>query len=142
MEELRINIYNYLYDLFFDVVTQNVYSMQEPQELTSSDKQDGFMVLHVGNIEDAAEFNGHAYGWVRCYVECFIPPRSRGRLDYDKYRQFESAVTNVINQAASQGADGHGYAIQLDSILSMDDTDTNNADNMYFTFIKSFIITL
>ena len=52
VNESRIDIYDYLYNLFYDVVTKNVYSMEVPQELTQSDTQDGFIVLHVGDLND------------------------------------------------------------------------------------------
>jgi len=136
----RIDIYDYLYNLFYDVVTKNVYSMNEPQELTKSDTEDGFIVLHVGNLNDASEFVGETYGWVRCFVEAFIPPITRGRLDFGKYQAFESAIDSVIDQA-SQSQQGQ-YMISQDSVLSSDADEVSNANNIYFTFIKSFIVNI
>ena len=138
--ESRIDIYDYLYNLFFDVVTQNVYSMREPQELTASDTTDGFIVITVGNVNDVSEFTQEAYGWVRCFVEAYIPPITRGRLDYDKYALFENSINNVIHDAAQD--DSGAYQIQEDSLLSMDSDETSNANNSYFTFIKSFIVNI
>ena len=138
--ESRIDIYDYLYNLFFDVVTQNVYSMREPQELTASDTKDGFIVITVGNINDASEFTQEAYGWVRCFVEAYIPTISRGRLDYDKYATFEDAINGVIHEASQD--DRGSYQIQEDSLLSMDSDVDTNANNTYFTFIKSFIVNI
>lgn len=140
VNESRIDIYDYLYNLFYDVVTQNVYSMEVPQELTQSDTQDGFIVLHVGDLNDESEFAHHTYGWARCFVEAFIPPISRGRLDYDKYREFEDAITEVIHLASDEVIDG--YSVQEGSVLSMDGSETTNANNSYFTFIKSFIVNI
>ena len=138
--ESRIDIYDYLYNLFYDVVTKNVYSMEVPQELTQSDTQDGFIVIHVGDLNDESEFAHQTYGWARCFVEAFIPPISRGRLDYDKYREFEDAITEVIHLASDEVIDG--YSVQEGSVLSMDGSETTNANNSYFTFIKSFIVNI
>lgn len=140
VNESRIDIYDYLYNLFYDVVTKNVYSMETPQELTQSDTQDGFIVLHVGDLNDESEFAHQTYGWARCFVEAFIPPISRGRLDYDKYREFEDAITDVIHLASDEVIDG--YSVQEGSVLSMDGAETTNANNTYFTFIKSFIVNI
>lgn len=138
--ESRIDIYDYLYNLFYNVVTTNVYSMSEPQELTASDTNDGFIVITVGNLNDESEFTRETYGWVRCFVEAFVPPITRGRLDYDKYSVFEQSINDVIHTAAQ---DGSGvYQIQEDSVLSMDSEETTNANNSYFTFIKSFIVNI
>ena len=136
--ESRIDIYNYLYTLFYGTVTENVYSMNEPQELTKSDTSDGFIVLHDGNLIDESEFPLDAFGQVRCYVEAFIPPISRGRLDVEKYKAFEDGINAVIKEAmdSSEGI----YYIQSDSVISLDAEETNNANNTYFTFIKSFIV--
>ena len=140
VNESRIDIYDYLYNLFYDVVTKNVYSMETPHELTQSDTQDGFIVLHVGDLNDESEFAHQTYGWARCFVEAFIPPISRGRLDYDKYREFEDAITDVIHLASDEVIDG--YSVQEGSVLSMDGSETTNANNSYFTFIKSFIVNI
>lgn len=140
VNESRIDIYDYLYNLFYDVVTKNVYSMETPQELTQSDTQDGFIVLHVGDLNDESEFAHQTYGWARCFVEAFIPPISRGRLDYDKYREFEDVITDVIHLASDEVIDG--YSVQEGSVLSMDGAETTNANNTYFTFIKSFIVNI
>lgn len=114
--------------------------MGEPQELTSSDTQDGFIVIHVGNVIDESEFSGKAYGWVRCYIEAYIPPISRGRLDVDKYKEFEDAINGVI-KSASEDASGT-YYIEEDSVISTDAEEIGNANNAYFTFVKSFIVNI
>lgn len=134
----RIDIYEYLHGLFYDTVTKNVYSMSEPQELTESDTKDGFIVIRIGNINDTSEFDRCVYGWVRCYVEAFIPPKSRGRLDFNKYAEFENAINSVIESAAGE-ASGQ-YQIQQGSVISNDGEEVSNANNVYFTFIKSFIV--
>lgn len=139
-DDSRIDIYEYLYDLFHGAVTNNVYSMGEPLELTPSDTEEGFMVLYVGNVGDASEFDRAVYGEARCFVEAFIPPISRGRLDYDKYKAFEDAINSVID-LASQESDGK-YQVLKETVISMDAVESSTADNTYFTFIKSFIVTI
>lgn len=134
----RIDIYDYLYGLFYGEVTENVYSMNEPQELTESDARDGFLVLHVGNLVDESEFSGEAFGEVRCFVEAFIPPISRGRLNKNLYNRYEKAINKVIKDA-SKVADG-SYYIQEGTVVSVDGYEASTANNVYFTFIKSFIV--
>ena len=141
LNESRIDIYDYLYNIFYDVVTKNVYSMREPQELTKSDTTDGFIVIRVGSLIDASEFSKQAYGEVRCYVEAFVPPISRGRLDYEKYKVFEDAINTAIDLAIEAGGTGD-YFIQEESLLSSDAEETSTANNTYFTFIKSFIVVI
>ena len=96
IDKSRATIYDYLYTLFYDVVTRNVYSMERPQELTSGDVNDGFLVLRVGTINDDSEFSGAAYVWARVYVDAYIPPKSRGRLDKSKLASFENDIDAVI----------------------------------------------
>lgn len=140
VNESRIDLYDYLYNLFYDVVTKNVYAMREPSELTQSDSKDGFIVIRVGSINDASEFVGEAYARVRCYVQAFVPPISRGRLDYDKYAVFENAIVNVIKNATED--ENASYYIESDDILSSDAEETENANNAFYTFIKSFIVVI
>lgn len=135
--ESRKPIYDYLYNLFYGTVTENVYE-KEPQELTESDVENGFIVLTVGDLNDFGEFHCETYGWVRCFVEAYIPPRSRGRLNLTKYEAFENGINTVIRAAA---ADASGsYQIQDDSFLSSDGDRITNANNIFHTFIKSFIV--
>ena len=137
----RSDIYNYLYDLFYGVVTENVYEMKIPTELTSSDTQDGFIVIYVGNVIDLSEFPEQAYGEVRCYVQAFIPQISRGRVNHDIYSLFENSINNVITDA-SEGDTTGTYHIEKDSVISADDIKESDADNSYFTFVKSFIVNI
>lgn len=140
LNESRIDLYDYLYNIFYDVVTKNVYSMRVPQELTQSDTTEGFIVIRVGGINDESEFSGQAYGRVRCYVQAYVPQRSRGRLDKNKYKEYEDGINAIIKLAAedSQGE----YNIEEGSIISTDEDEVSNANNAYFTFIKSFIVTI
>lgn len=138
LNESRIDIYDYLYNLLYDVVTKNVYSMREPQELTKSDTTDGFLVIRVGEINNESEFGDEAYGWVRCYIQAFVPPISRGRLDYEKYKTFEDGINAIIDLASQDGTGT--YHIQEGSVLSSDTEEESTSSNSYFTFIKSFIV--
>jgi len=141
VDESRIDIYNYIYGLLYGVVTENVYSMNEPQELTESDTTDGFIVIRVGDVYDNSEFKCETYGRVRVFVEAYIPPISRGRLDKAKYKTFEDGITNAINNEIENGNNAH-FSIQDDGILSMDSNADNNANNAYFMYVKSFIVTI
>lgn len=138
----RIDIYNYLYGLFYGTVTENVYSMNEPQELTDDDTENGFIVINVGDIYDDSEFSRDAYGEVRCYVTAYVPPISRGRLDVDKYKEFEDGINTVIELASETSDEQSDYYIQEGSMLSSDMDETSNANNAYYTFIKSFIVVI
>lgn len=140
LNESRSDIYDYLYNLFYDVVTKNVYEMRVPQELTDSDTVDGFIVIHVGNLIDESEFTGQAYGEVRCFIEAYIPQISRGRVNHDIYALMENGINTVVKEA-SQSRVGT-YHVEEESILSADGDDTTNAGNSYFTFIKSFIVNI
>jgi len=140
IDESRINIYDFLYNVFYGTVTKNVYAAREPQELTKSDVKDGFVVLIVGELNDASEFKGETYGSVRCYVEAYIPPISRGRLDYDKYSSFENAINDAISTQIANSSNNDKYHIQESATLTSDIDGATVADNTFFTFIKSFIV--
>ena len=58
-----------------------------------------------------------------------------------EYREFEEAINRVINDEAGSG-NNETYSIQEDSIISTDDSDTSNANNQFFVFIKSFIVNI
>jgi len=136
--ESRIDIYDYLYNIFYDAVTKNVYSMSEPQELTKSDTTEGFIVITVGDIVDDSEFDMCAYARARCFIQAYIPPITRGRLDYEKYKEYEDSINAIIHSAAAD--DTSMYHIQEDTVLSYDDTEESNANNLFFMFVKSFVV--
>lgn len=141
VEESRIDIYNYVYNLLYGVVTENVYSMNEPQELTQSDTEDGFIVIRVGSIRDESEFDLEAYGYVRVFVEAYLPPISRGRLDKTKYKAMEDAINEAIRDEIENGTNEH-YSIESDGIISMDSNADSNKDNPFYMFVKSFIVNI
>lgn len=134
----RIDIYDYLYDLVVDnEVTENVYLVSEPQDLTTSDKKDGFVVIRVGGINDQSQFDRETYGWTRVYVSAFVPSTSRGRLDYEKYKAMEDKLKSAIETAENSGI-VNGYAVLKNSTLSMDGATMSTANNLFYTFVKSF----
>ena len=134
----RIDIYDYLYDLIVNnEVTKNVYMVDEPQDLTTSDKKDGFVVIKVGGVNDQSQFDLETYGWTRVYIYAYIPSTSRGRLDYNKYKAMENNLNAVIRQVSEQGSVG-GYTIVQNSTLSMDGVRMSTANNLFYSFVKSF----
>lgn len=139
--ESRMDLYDYLYNLVYDVVTKNVYRLGEPTETTTSDTEDGFVVITVGNLQDDSEFYLDTYGHVRCSFTAFVPKKSRGRLDATKYRAFESGINEVVKNAIEAVNDGD-YAILSDGVLSMDDNETTQKGNQYHVYVKSFIVTV
>lgn len=138
--ESRIDIYDFLYQMFFDTVTRNVYKMGEPTENNESDTTDGFITLQVGVMNDASEFDGDAYGWARCYVTAYVPKKTRGRLDSDKYKQFEDGI-NTIVRLASESRHGN-YFVLRDSEISTDDVETYQKGNQYHLYRKSFVVVI
>lgn len=134
----RIDIYDYLMDLLIDnEVTSNVYLVDEPQDLTTSDKKDGFVVIKVGGVNDQSQFDLETYGWSRVYIYAYVPSTSRGRLDYNKYKAMETKMNAMIRNA-SNSAPVNGYSVVQNSTLSMDGTRVSTANNFFHTFVKSF----
>ena len=136
VDQSRIALYEYLSGLLRQV-TQNVYMMSAPQELTESDAANGFIVVEVGNMVDQSEFDRAAFASVRCNVSVYVPTKSRGRLDKTKYAAFETAVTQAL-----AGATSNKYFIETENVLSLDYVDTGNANNAYYMFIKSFLVNI
>ena len=138
VDESRIGIYEYVKNIM-ESVTENVYLMNEPQELTDSDTKDGFIVIVVGDLADASEFDGQAFGMTRVFVQCYVPPISRGRLDIQKYKSFEDDINAAI-KLATEGDNDYKYWIMPDSVISSDFGDFGSADNPYYVFVKSFVV--
>lgn len=134
----RIDIYNYVFDLLYDGdVVKNVYPMFEPQELTESDVADGFVVIRVGDVVDESEFQEEAFARCRVYIEAFIPTKTRGRLDSEKFDSYEKAINAAVKKAVKE--DGE-YCVLEDSVLSSDVEEESNANNFFHVFIKSFVV--
>ena len=141
INESRLDIYNYVCGLIPATLTKNVYAFEQPQELTDSDTKNGFIVVRIDDCNDESEFKGYTYGWVRVYIEAYVPTQSRGRLDKAKYKSFEDGITNAIN-AEMATPTSSTYTIDEQGFLSMDATEDTNANNLYHMFIKSFIVTI
>ena len=124
----------------FKVVTPNIYSMRVPTENTDSDTKNGFIVIQVGGINDESVFGLDTFGWVRCYVTAYVPQKSRGRLDSEKYAAFEDGINSVIRTLVQSPQNDSPYFVQSDGILSMDDDEDTNKGNQYNVFVKSFIV--
>ena len=138
--ESRIDLYDYISGIFSDV-SENIYKMKIPQELTESDTTEGFIVVYLGDIYDDSEFLKEAYGDVRVVVSAYIPLKSRGRLNKELYKAFESGINEALDNEISNGNSEH-YTIQDDGILSMDDIEDNNANNSYSVYTKTFVVTV
>lgn len=136
----RISLYGFLSEVFADV-TDNLYSMTVPTENTKSDVESGFVVTNVGNVVDESEFDGDAYGWVRCQVTAFVPKKSRGRLNKELYKAFEDGINAAIKAKTGENNEG-GYYILEDSVLSMDDDENTIKGNQYHVFVKSFVVVI
>lgn len=138
VDDSRIGVYDYLEEIFTSV-TENVYLMDEPQELTQSDTEDGFVVISLGDMVDASEFQGSTYGMIRAYVRCYVPPMTRGRLNKELYKKFEDDI-NAVVKLASESDNQYKYWIETESFISADLGDDSNKDNAFFVFVKSFIV--
>lgn len=137
-DDSRTPIYDYLYSLFYDVVTRNVYRMIEPAEMTKSDASDGFIVIGLGEFVDESEFAKYAFGSIRAFVYAYVPTRSRGRLDKAKYAQFEQSINNVIYNASIDS--NSTYSIDEGSVLTIDSMES--AGENFNIFVKSFIVNI
>lgn len=113
--------------------------MSEPQDLTASDKKDGFVVIKVGGVNDQSEFDLQTYGYARVYITAYVPTQSRGRLNRNLYKEYERKVNNAISVAENMD-ESNGYIAIKNSTLSMDSTTFSTANNMFYTFVKSFRI--
>ena len=88
--------------------------MNEPQELSASDAKDGFIVINIGNLNDAGEFDGELYARARVYVRAYVPLKARGKMNEARYSHFENSISDVIRQA-SEDSSGE-YWIQTESL--------------------------
>lgn len=140
VEESRIAIYEYVASIL-EEVSENVYLMDEPQELTQSDTDDGFIVITLGDLIDNGEFEGESFATVRAFVQCYVPPITRGRLNVQLYDRYERGINAAIKNASRNDNQGT-YWIQPDSFISADLGDEENANNAYYMFVKSFVVVI
>lgn len=139
VNESRNDLNDYLYGLFYNSVSKNVYPKDVPTELTPSDTHDGFIVLRASSINDIGEFRKETSATVRCYVEVYVPVISRGRYNRVLYKQYEDAVNSVIDAEIANPSNGT-YTILDEGLLSYDDDEHSDGDNRYMLFIKSFLV--
>lgn len=138
VDESRIGMYEYVEGLMKSV-TENVYLMDEPQELTESDTKDGFIIIEIGGLYDESEFVRETYGRSRVYVTAYIPTMSRGRVNKKLYKQFEDGINEAVHNASVNDTQST-YWIEEDDMLSIDDFVNTNANNTYHVFVKSFVL--
>lgn len=135
----RADIYEYLYGVFSNAMTNNVYFVNAPQDLTDKDANDGFVVLRVGEIRDESEFSRSAFARARCYAYAYTRANKRGKLDFPTYKSLETSVEQTIQNAANKGG---AISILNDTVISMDTAEFSNADNPFFVFAKSFVVSI
>lgn len=141
LNESRKAVYDYISSLVSGTVTDNVHKLEVPTELTQSELRDGFIVIRVGELNDESEFRDAAYGWARCYIDAYIPLRSRGRFNGDVYGAFEDAIDMALRHATL--TDSHlTYWVMEDSFISYDYADSNINGNTFHVMSKSFIVNI
>lgn len=140
-EVSRLAIYDYLLSMFMGLVNNNVYRITVPTATTQSDVKNGFIVVRVGDINDESEFHHDTYGWVRCYVTAYIPKFGNGYLDDDIYGEYETKITQKIEEEIAQSTNENYYILE-DDVLSMDDDVNTQKGNQYHTYTKSFVVVI
>lgn len=141
LNESRKAVYDYIGSLVSGVVTDNVHRLEVPVELTESELHDGFIVIRVGELNDESEFRDAAYGWARCYIDAYIPLRSRGRFNGDVYGTFEDAIYMALKNATLTDSEST-YWVMEDSFISYDYADSNINGNTFHVMSKSFIVNI
>ena len=139
IDDSRLGIYEYIENLLVPNVTENVYLMNEPKELTEDDETNGFVVIEIGEVSDESEFKGEVYASARVYIEAYVPSMSRGRIDKAKYRAFEDGINEIIETESRTDNNGT-YWIQEDSSLSIDAISESSTNSTFYMFVKSFVV--
>ena len=140
MNDSRIDLYDYICDILKDV-SNNIYSMKIPEELTESDAEEGFIVVRVADMYDDSEFYKQAFGDVRVFVNAYVPLKSRGRLNKNLYNSLASEIDSVVSNEITNGSNEE-FTILSDGVLSIDDIENTNANNTYAVYIKSFLVAI
>lgn len=134
----RTPIYKYVYSLFNGKVTDYIYPMGIPTNLTEEAQAGGFMVINVGDIQDRSEMTLSNYAQTRVTVQMYVTPKGRGRIDTELYEEYETKIFDIL--AAESEKRGEKYIIDLDSILSTDDVYNKDGNNVFFLYIASFVL--
>ena len=141
LNESRKAVYDYISGLVSGVVTNNVHRLEVPTELTESELRNGFIVIRIGELNDESEFRDSAYGWARCYIDAYIPLRSRGRFNGDAYGTFEDAIYMALRNATLTDSEST-YWVMEDSFISYDYAESNINGNSFHVMTKSFIVNI
>ena len=139
VNESRADLYDYIKGIV-QGVTDNIHKMGVPEQLTKDEVENGFIVIRAGGVSDQSEFRCEAYALVRAYIIAYVPTKSRGRLDAEKYEAFEKGINDAVNAEMNLFKQGVTYSILSDGMLSEDDKDDSNQDNIFYMYIKSFIV--
>lgn len=130
-------LYDYVYSLFYGTVTDYIYPIEMPSNLTEEDAN-GFMVIRMADVRDRGEFKLKAFADVRVTVEMYTKAKDRGRLDKTQYDKYEKLITKVLE--AEDGKNHPNYQIDMDSILSTDDIYNDDKNNIFYIYFVSFIV--
>ena len=141
LDESRIDVYDYIYELLSNSIEEGIYLMNVPKELTEDDVKDGFIVLNIHEIADNSEFDRQTYAGVRCFIQAYVPTKSRGRVDEAKYKSFESSIDEIIYNEIDNGSNDK-YTILSDGIISGDDVINTSQGNTFYIYTKSFIVVI
>lgn len=133
----RMPIYRYVHSLFEGKVTDYVYPMGIPTNLTDEAVSGGFMVINIGDIQDRSEMMLSCYAQTRVMISMYVTPKSRGRLDATLYEDYEKKISDILIEESRKR--GGNYIIDMDSLLSTDAV-YNNAGNVFFEYMVSFVI--
>lgn len=139
LDARRMPIYQYVHSLFNKKVTNSIFPIEIPTGLDEKEKSKGFMVVKLGSIRDRSEFDLNAYATVRVTLEMYIPPKTRGRVNDTAFSEAEDKITSIIEKEIETPTGN--YSISSDGILSSD-TIYNSNDNMFFVYLKSFVINI
>ena len=137
----RIDIYDYIKGLFAgqaNTIFKNVYYGEIPQTITDSDKNNGFIVIRLGALNDNSDFYLSTYCTIRGYIECYIP-LYQGKMNTTKYKLVQNALDLIIKGEGEKV--NAQYNINTDSVLTTEGYFNNN-NNTSFAYIASFQITI
>ena len=76
INSLRAPIYSYVYNLFYNTVTKQVYPIEIPTTLDAMDATD-FMVIRMGQINDKGEFSLEGYADTRVFIEMYVKSKTQ-----------------------------------------------------------------
>ena len=134
----RISVYDFVHTMF-STLGVNVYAMEVPQSLDTTDTSNGFVVMRANNIYDNSEFIGNTYATSRVYIEAYVPAKVRGRVDTTKYKALQDKINAIVKEYCEKV--NQDYMVSADSILNYDDTLISNTTE-FFMYVLSFTVTM